>query len=506
MVVQVPTPATNLQAVGAGTLYVFVDGSPVEVGASAATVNGVAAAAFTYTATVAGTVTTPLPAPFEAIDPVAWFDVHLGGSAVSVADQVGGTAATLGPNATTGEAADPRYLAAGDAPYIFLPGVIASYLNRADVAAIDVTGDLELRIRIAPDSWGAFRRLIGSNGFGSSSYWWEVNSDGEQVLNWHDGTTTHALTATAANGITDGDVMWLRVTLDVDNGASGHTATFYKSTDGSSWTQVGDPVTDTGTTQIRNSSSILEVGSLSFGGSVSTPARYYQARVYNGIGGTLVTHMDPSSIAGSATSITDSGTAGGSYNIDHNTSATVLKPVIVVDRSTLVADGSNDYIQVPSGAVPAMGATDDWSVVWVGRILYTPSSDACLFDSNVSGGGNGPFLRVQTSGTTANLVAQLADGTSTVTTGDAAYTARQRVAVAVICRNSGDELAISVNGGTEATVDVSALGSRTAAGTARWMGRLAGTNFLSAETTALMTVDRALTSTEVGDIVAYYED
>jgi hypothetical protein len=78
-----------------------------------------------------------------------------------------------------------------------------------------------------------------------------------------DGTATVATVAsTSAVPFTDGQTGWIRVTLDVDNGSAGNTATFYTSTDGTTWTQLDSPIVTAGVTSIFNNASVpYSVGS-----------------------------------------------------------------------------------------------------------------------------------------------------------------------------------------------------------------------------------------------------
>jgi hypothetical protein len=181
----------------------------------------------------------------------------------------------------------------GSLGYVYLPGVAGNYLSTPDATALDVTGDIDLRARVALDDWtpSAAQIIISkyTTATNNRSYRLQVNTDGTLQITWSSlGTSATAISkaSTVATGVTDGSVKWVRATLDVDNGASGNDVKFYLSDDGTTWTQLGTTVTTAGTTSIFNSTSILEIGA-SENASLLT-GKVYRAQVLDGIGGTTV--------------------------------------------------------------------------------------------------------------------------------------------------------------------------------------------------------------------------
>jgi len=85
----------------------------------------------------------------------------------------------------------------------------------------------------------------------------------------------------------------VRVTFDVDNGASGRTATFYTApTIAGSWTQLGSPVTTTPATVIWAGTDPVEIGSHDAGTGNLLAGLVYAVEIRNGIGGPVVAHAD----------------------------------------------------------------------------------------------------------------------------------------------------------------------------------------------------------------------
>lgn len=181
----------------------------------------------------------------------------------------------------------------------------------ADKASLDIVGDIDLRCEVQPYSW---RRTTDMNLMskyalsGNQRSWlFYLTGDGHLSLVWStDGTSANRVfvTSTAVVPATTGRLA-LRVTLDVNNGASGNTATFYTaSAIGSTYTQLGSTVVTAGVTSIFSSSARLMTGggvddqqaglvngssglsNTGFGG------RWYKAEVRNGLAGTVVASMD----------------------------------------------------------------------------------------------------------------------------------------------------------------------------------------------------------------------
>lgn len=185
-----------------------------------------------------------------------------------------------------------------------------------DKAALDITGDIEIvwcgeLTDWSPDTSGfndvtlVAKRTTAST-FNQAYVLNLFNGAGVDYvprLYWTESTPTDR-TATGTVDVTTvktGDHLWIKATLDVDNGAGTpqYEVKFWYSNDAVdtapasvSWTQWGITITGTtGVSNIRNSASDLVVGegNASFG---SFRGNVYYADVKNGIGGTIVANPD----------------------------------------------------------------------------------------------------------------------------------------------------------------------------------------------------------------------
>ncbi|GGN86412.1 hypothetical protein GCM10010112_67960 [Actinoplanes lobatus] len=207
-----------------------------------------------------------------------------------------------------------------DDTHLWLPDDDA-YVSTPDHASLDITGDLDVRADVQPLHW---QRELGlplaekylTTGNQRSWSWW-VDDNMIMWLRWSsDGTFAAVIEVSSTEAIVpagDGRIA-LRATLDVNNGAAGHTVVFYTSdTISGSWTQLGDPVVTAGTTSIFASTATLVSGT-----SLALPidpvvGRLHALQVRSGIGGTVVANPDFTAQSVGATSFADS--AGRTWSL-----------------------------------------------------------------------------------------------------------------------------------------------------------------------------------------------
>jgi hypothetical protein len=192
---------------------------------------------------------------------------------------------------------------------IVYTGVAAGGLSTADSAALDILGDIDIRVDGAMPSWytaGDLALKYGSAG--QRSWYFHIVAGGFLQLDWSaDGTTILTAVSTVpvpwpATGRTA-----FRVTLDVNNGAAGNTTTFWYADDinaANGWTQLGSAVVKAGTTSIFNSTASLSLG-------VPIGREVFAVKVLSGIAGSTVVDADFRSAGDEDTSFT--GATGESW-------------------------------------------------------------------------------------------------------------------------------------------------------------------------------------------------
>ncbi len=228
----------------------------------------------------------------------------------------------------------PIHLAYSGTKYGWLPGVAGNRFTTPDSAANSITGSIDIRFKLATNwAYGSLVALGGKWGTSNLSYVLYLSATG--TLIWYastDGTTLsdNAKVSTASIPFTNGATGFVRVTKNTTTG----DIKFYTSTDGDAWTQLGATVAG-GVFSIFNGAADFEIGTANSGSPIS--ATVYRVQVYNGIDGTLAVDFDPSRWT-SGTTFTAS--TGETWTIN----STGSKPAQIVDRPSLLFDGSAHYM------------------------------------------------------------------------------------------------------------------------------------------------------------------
>ena len=188
--------------------------------------------------------------------------------------------------------------------YISSAGLVGYGLNNGtyaftpDSAALDIVGDIEITARLQPTLWtaGATQGIVGKRSVAANSSYLLSLGTGKPSYQWTENGTTFKTAACLTAVPFTTEAGWVRVTFQVDNGASGNTATFYTAPDSAtepalaSWTLLGTVVT-AGTTSIFSGTSVVEFGSNALG-SNQVIGVLKRAIIRDGIGGTVACDAD----------------------------------------------------------------------------------------------------------------------------------------------------------------------------------------------------------------------
>jgi hypothetical protein len=183
-------------------------------------------------------------------------------------------------------------LVPGSDGYLYMPAR-SDRATTPDSAGLSITGDIDIRVDYSAESWTAAAMLLGKYEVTSNQRSWALWVNGDRTISFRwspDGTLGSAIdvTSTAAFSEPASGRAAVRVTLDVDNGSGGRTATFYTADEISgTWTQLGSAITTAGTTSIYNSTAQVEAGKVEDLSTSGVRGRIYNVEIYSGIGGTL---------------------------------------------------------------------------------------------------------------------------------------------------------------------------------------------------------------------------
>ncbi|MDX2513831.1 hypothetical protein PV355_01450 [Streptomyces stelliscabiei] len=195
------------------------------------------------------------------------------------------TAATNGTATTFGYDAED---------FLSLPGASGDYASTPDAAALDIVGDIDIRVRVALADWtpAAESTLIAKyTATGNQrSYALAVTTAGALIFRWSEDGTVEKTETSSANlsALAAGATTWVRATLDADVGGTDAQVTFYTSDDGSTWTQLGAVQTVGAVTSIFASTAVLELGGQTLGTVNRLTGKIFRAQVLSGIAGSSV--------------------------------------------------------------------------------------------------------------------------------------------------------------------------------------------------------------------------
>lgn len=211
----------------------------------------------------------------------------------------------------------------GTTTALVLPGIPGAVAWSPDHADFDITGDIDVRLRIDPAAWsigttyvdgaltlGDSQELVSKWATGARSWLLQLFDAGFLDASVSaDGTTSTRGSAfpTLAAALRP---IWIGWTLDVDNGDGDHQHTFYRydgdtpPDDITTWTVVAVDV-DTGTTSLHSGAGRLEIGGANLGADAGFAGRVLAFELRDGINGDLVANPDFTAQAHGTTSFTD---------------------------------------------------------------------------------------------------------------------------------------------------------------------------------------------------------
>jgi len=186
--------------------------------------------------------------------------------------------------------------------YVELDGS-SDYISTPDSAANSVTGDIDIRAKVAFGNVGIEdHQIVVAK---------SLNDTDDYVFQklWTSNTFTLFVggvskTSAAFTGVTDDTAIWVRVICDIDNGSGGADFKFYQSSnEGVSWTQVGTTITHGSTLTVTTSSTPLYLGIREAWGSKYSPlvGKIYYAEVRDGIDGDIVARFNAADVDASHT-------------------------------------------------------------------------------------------------------------------------------------------------------------------------------------------------------------
>lgn len=217
-----------------------------------------------------------------------------------------------------------RVAVEGGDTYLAVHGVAGDQATTPDAAALDITGDIDIRIELTAGNWRSNFDMAGKYETSGNQRSWVFylysDNAGTLAYTWSsNGTATTTVLSSVPCPAPASGRQALRVTHDVNNGSSGNTVTFYTSDSISgSWTQLGDPVITGGTTSIFSGSGVLEVGDVVDLSAAAATGEVHAFELRSGIAGSVVANPDFTAQTAGASSFADA--AGRTWTVQGGSS------------------------------------------------------------------------------------------------------------------------------------------------------------------------------------------
>jgi len=184
------------------------------------------------------------------------------------------------------------------AEYLNLPGGAGDYASSPSSAALNITGDIDVRVYANSADWtqGVIRTLVSRFNGAQISFRFQLQLNAATI---YAGSSVAMLFSSTR---TNNTAYWTRFTVEVSTG----TFRLYLSTDGVNWTLEDTNIS--GPTAILASTAELAIGAEDAGASNPFPGKIYNVEIYDGINGTLVSSFDASDAMAGAATLTSSAT------------------------------------------------------------------------------------------------------------------------------------------------------------------------------------------------------
>src|SRR5690606_3126285 len=233
---------------------------------------------------------------------------------------------------------------------------VGSNVSTPPDGALQITGDIDLRAEITPETWtpAANQAILGrwlTSGAAQRSYRIDLLTNGRLRFTWSVNGQSGAANISSTVSVTppESGRLAVRATFDVNNGASGRTIRFYTAPSlAGPWTQLGDSVTQGGVTSIHPGTAPLTVGAYNAGASEPFVGRVWAVEVRDGIDGNLVAAVDFTQLAEGTTAFTDA--AGRNWTIAGNASIVAATVVTGEAESAVTASGGASGLRRVVGA------------------------------------------------------------------------------------------------------------------------------------------------------------
>ncbi len=280
--------------------------------------------------------------------------------------------------------------------YMYLPGVSGHYASAPDSAALSITGDIDIRCKVALDDWtpAASTALVTKFGPAKLAYRFLVISTGALFFSLSSsGVDLTDVQSSVATGLANGSIKWVRVTWRASDGR----VQYFLSDDGSSWSQLGTNLT-IAYASIYDGAESLNIG-LQGNGQYPAAGKFYRAQIRNNVlddGSGIVFDADFTTKTVGANTFTESSSNAATVSITGNLAQAGDGRIIAASSTpgtkwfVNTAAASASYVDVQDSTASGAGAPIDDTTGGVNR----GNNVGWLFVAGGSTGSGSTFMRL----------------------------------------------------------------------------------------------------------------
>ncbi len=290
--------------------------------------------------------------------------------------------------------------------YLYLPGVSGNYISTPDSAALSITGNIDLRVRLSLNDWTPTSNsiLIAKRTANTSQYSYilYIDSSGRPNMSLSaNGTSATNAVSSASVPFSDNTVGWLRATWQASDGR----VQFFTAADSVSmpvsWTQLGTNLT-IAIASIFDGTAVLELGSQFVGTNSLVAGKLYRSQIRNNIlddGTGIVFDADLTAKAIMANSFTESSSNAATVTVNGALAQVGDGRISLTASSTSAATVSKASGIVSCDYLTIQNSTATGGATWYAGANSTNVSGntGWIFSGAPGGGSSGsnfmPFFR-----------------------------------------------------------------------------------------------------------------
>lgn len=237
----------------------------------------------------------------------------------------------------TTAASQPLLLAHSGTNYWWGSNASDNYCSTPNAAANQITGDIDFKIKLDYTNNSGAQYILSKYQAVLTNHAYTLFIDGSNVINYYFTVAGSFYGYSSTAGIGASYSNWVRVTRSSSTGV----ITFYTSTDGTNWVQLGSTVAGV-SGAVDNSNANLLIGSYGNGNGVSL-LKIYRATISNSIGGAPVVVYNPQSYNPSVSQTSWVSATDETWTVNVGTASSGYKGCLV-SRTLVQGDGVDDVM------------------------------------------------------------------------------------------------------------------------------------------------------------------